>query len=145
MKVVGIVGVEDAKLKPYARRQAAVEAIKKILSDEHATAVSSGSCHLGGIDIIAEQVADEMKLGKIIYPPANKNWSTGYKPRNLSIAKAADVVYCITVKTLPEGYKGMRFPICYHCRTSDHVKSGGCWTVKQAKMLGKPGHVIVLD
>lgn len=145
MKVVGIVGVEEAKLHPQERLLMAIQRVRDILIEEKATAVSSGACHLGGIDIIAEQVGHELGLGHIIYPPKSKDWTNGYKPRNLAIAKASDVVYCITVKTLPDDYKGMRFPLCYHCRTTDHVKSGGCWTVKEARKMGKPGHVIVLD
>jgi len=144
-KIVGIVGVESAKLLSPGRTEAAVEAVRNILLDEQATQVCSGACHLGGIDTIAEDVAGEIGLEALIFPPKNLQWSTGYKPRNLEIAKASDVVFCITVKTLPDGYKGMRFPLCYHCGTTDHIKSGACWTVKQAKALGKPGHVIVLD
>jgi hypothetical protein len=124
---------------------AAIELVREILAAEQATAVSSGACHLGGIDSIAEWVGGELGLQLIIHPPQNRSWSTGYKPRNLAIATSSDVVYCITVKTLPEKYRGMRFSHCYHCGTSEHVKSGGCWTVKQARLMGKPGHIIVLD
>lgn len=53
------------------------------------------------------------------------------------------VVVCIVVTQFPEGYKGMRFPYCYHCKTNSHIKSGGCWTVKYAKeKLGKRGYII---
>lgn len=38
----------------------------------------------------------------------------------------------------------MRFHGCYHCEEPNHVKSGGCWTVKYAKKLGKVGSVIII-
>lgn len=145
--IVGIVGVEKKKLTP-ARFVAAVVKIHEIVNSasptNSVTTISSGACHLGGIDAIAEAYADFVGLKKLIFPPIEKNWS-GYKERNLQIAKASDVVYCITVKTLPDGYDGMRFDLCYHCGTKDHIKSGGCWTVKQAQKMGKQGFVIVLD
>ncbi len=144
--IIGIVGVEKKKLTP-ARFVAAVLAIHEIVQshDTEITGISSGDCHLGGIDKLAEAYADHRKLKKLIFPPTSKNWTGGYRERNLQIANASDVVYCITVKTLPEGYDGMKFDLCYHCGTKDHVKSGGCWTVKQAQKMGKPGFVIVLD
>jgi len=143
MKTVGIVGVELKKLD--GRVLAAKRAIMKIVEDEKPTAISSGACHLGGIDDFAERAATYYGLEKTIFEPKTLSWSNGYKPRNLQIAEASDVVYCITVKTLPASYDGMRFKLCYHCGTSDHIKSGGCWTVKQAKKLGKRGVIIVLD
>jgi hypothetical protein len=39
----------------------------------------------------------------------------------------------------------MKFDLCYHCGTKDHVKSGGCWTVKYARKLGKQGKVIIIE
>jgi hypothetical protein len=57
---------------------------------------------------------------------------------------ASTKVVCITVRELPLGYKGMRFDWCYHCRTGAHVKSGGCWTMKQAAKLGKLTELIVI-
>jgi hypothetical protein len=141
--IVGIVGVEAAKLIPISERAAAA-IIKKILRREKATTVCSGHCHLGGIDILAEGVAEELGLKTLIFPPKVHNWSQGYRPRNLLIASRSDVVYCITVKTLPPGFKGMRFGRCYHCNTTEHVKSGGCWTVKMARRLGKRGEVVVV-
>lgn len=142
--ILGIVGVERKKLTP-ARFVGAVTAINDLLNKhDPVDAISSGACHLGGIDLIAEHVADWWGIEKKIFAPKDLNWSTGYMPRNLEIAKASDAVYCITVKTLPEGYDGMRFDLCYHCGTNDHIKSGGCWTVKQALKMGKQGGVIVL-
>jgi hypothetical protein len=51
-----------------------------------------------------------------------------------------------------EGYNGMRFnylrggpgPWCYHCNSASHVKSGGCWTLKQAVAMKKLGFLEIV-
>lgn len=123
---VGIVGHEAAKFTDDGERQAR-EVIRMLLAPPNAVLVS-GHCHLGGIDIWAEEEADALGRKKLIFPPKSLDWANGYKPRNLLIAQNSDVVHCIVVKTLPADYKGMRFKLCYHCKTDAHVKSGGCWT-----------------
>jgi hypothetical protein len=66
-------------------------------------------------------------------------------PRNKKIAEASDRVVCITVKDLPPGFKeGGWERYCYHCRTDQHIKSGGCWTTKYARSLGKLTRTIVI-
>ena len=143
---IGIVGSEAAKFTPETE-QLAREAIRDILTkpDVFRTVdtVISGGCHLGGIDIWAIEEAHKLGMQYFEYLPQTKSW-TGYKKRNLEIANNSDILVCITVKSLPEGYKGMRFPLCYHCGTKDHVKSGGCWTMRQAKKLGKETRLIVI-
>ncbi len=121
--IVGIVGSEQAKFTP-ATEAMARERIEIILRTTGATTVCSGHCHLGGVDIFAEEIADKLGLKKLIFAPKELSWSKGYKPRNVMIANASHEIYCITVKELPPGYVGMRFPLCYHCGTKDHVKSG---------------------
>lgn len=138
----GIVGSEEAKFTPETELLAR-EQIADLLN--LGDTVISGECHLGGIDIWAKEYALENGIAYVGFPPKTLYWSDGYKPRNIQIAEAADIVICITVKELPLGYEGMRFGLCYHCRTKDHVKSGGCWTVKYAKeKLNKSGLVIVI-
>ena len=127
---IGIVGAEAAKFTPAGEAQAR-SIILMLLAPTNAVLVSGG-CHLGGIDIWAEEVADEIDCKKIIFLPKEHSWSY-YKYRNLQIATTADIVHCITVDKLPGSYKGMRFPYCYHCNNEGHVKSGGCWTMKKAK------------
>lgn len=134
---VGIVGSEAAKFTPETERRAR-EIIQQILP--HASMVISGRSPLGGIDSWAIEEAAAASVPTQEYPPARRTWEGGYKQRNLQIAQASDVVVCITLKTLPEDFTGMRFDQgCYHCGTppEDHVKSGGCWTMKQAARLGK--------
>lgn len=142
-RVIGIVGVEAAKLD--AAHEADARAIIRILlTQPDVMGYSSGHCHLGGIDILTEEIGEELNLEPFIYPPPTKSWETGYKPRNIQIVNASTEVHCITVKELPSDYKGMRFKHCYHCDTNEHIKSGGCWTAKYAKKKGKPAfwHVI---
>jgi hypothetical protein len=39
------------------------------------------------------------------------------------------------VAEYPPEYVGMKFDYCYHCHTSDHIKSGGCWTAHKAEKV----------
>ena len=144
MPNIGIVGHESAKFT--ADQQAAAKAlIRELLAPADAVVVS-GHCHLGGIDIWAEEIAIE--LGRhdptLIYAPKSLAWSGGYKERNMLIASSSHIVHVIVVAEYPPDYKGMRFDHCYHCYTTEHIKSGGCWTGKQAKRQGTPAvwHVL---
>lgn len=141
---VGIVGAEAAKFTPLTEQDARW-AIRRWL--RVASEVISGHSPLGGIDWWAIEEAELRGIPTREYPPAENTWEGGFKPRNLQIARESDIVVCIAVKALPETYTGRRFPRgCYHCGTppTDHVKSGGCWTVKEAKKLGKRAGVVVI-
>ena len=150
---IGIAGSEAAKFTELgqARAKYAIIEAMSFLAPNSDDAVVSGHCHLGGIDIWAEEVADSLGYKKEIYPPADLTWSGGFKPRNLQIARNSDIVYCITVDKLPEGYKGMVFDGCYHCLKANagfkepHIKSGGCWTVLQGIKMGKVGKWVVVN
>jgi hypothetical protein len=138
----GIVGSEQAKFD--ARTEAlARQMIRNILKP--GDVVVSGACHLGGVDIFAREEGDKLGLQVVEYPPKIHAWEGGYRQRNEQIANDSDCVTCITVARLPSGYTGMTFPICYHCKTKTHVKSGGCWTVKYALRHGKLGRVLVVE
>ncbi len=99
----------------------------------------SGHSPVGGIDIWAEEIAMQLKLLLDIKAPKQLVWNAeyGFKQRNLDIARYSDILHVILVEKYPENYTRQRFKLCYHCKTSDHVKSGGCWTGKQAQKLGK--------
>lgn len=150
--IVGIVGVEQAKFTPETEARARAY-IRRLIEHPDCTGVTSGECHLGGVDIFAHEIADEVGKPFIPHPPAVLTWKgargqDGFEARNLKIARDADLLVCITVKTLPETYDGMRFPGgCYHCKTplESHIKSGGCWTMHQAAKLGKRTKLVVLD
>lgn len=140
---IGVVGSEGIKFTP--RTESICRALIRDLLEYHEPiTVVSGECHLGGVDLFAKEEALRMGHKFVGFPPKNLQWSTGYKPRNIQIAEASDEVWCFTVAELPEGYTGMRFKLCYHCGTNEHVKSGGCWTVKYAKSIGKEGGIVVI-
>lgn len=140
---VGIVGSEAAKFTP-AGKVMARHVIQGLLEVPDVIEVVSGASHLGGIDRWAAEIGKALGLVVTEFPPLTHAWSSGYKPRNLQIVAASDIVHCITINALPPTYKGMRFDLCYHCGTSDHVKSGGCWTAKQARKAGKLGIIHVI-
>ena len=130
IKKIGIVGHAADK---FTRRteQLAREVIYNLLSPYNAVLIS-GHCPLGGVDIWAEEIARELGRNMIIFKPRSRSWSTGYKPRNLQIARTSDIVHVIVVRDYPDRYRGMRFSSCYHCHVNTHVKSGGCWTARRA-------------
>jgi hypothetical protein len=139
---LGIVGHEAAKFT-MASEVEARRLIRWLISSARvrtdAVEVVSGACPLGGIDVWAIEEARRMEgIGWKEFPPATDSWTSGYKPRNIQIAERATIVHNLVVQALPSDYRGMRFSECYHCHTTDHVKSGGCWTAKYAQRLGKP-------
>jgi len=139
---IGIVGSEAAKFTSETEKIAR-DSIKTLI-DRHDRVVSGG-CHLGGIDIWAREEATKQGIPFIEFLPKTRNWE-GYKKRNIQIAETSNVVVCITVKELPPGYRVRGFEkYCYHCKTDEHIKSGGCWTVKYAKGLGKNAFVAVIE
>ena len=129
---VGIVGHAANKFTPETEKKAK-EIIRTLLYP--GDVLVSGGCHLGGVDIYAEEIAKDLGCydKDYIFLPRIHRWEGGYKQRNLKIAHTSDIVHVIVVKEYPPGYTGMRFGYCYHCHTTDHVKSGGCWTGKKAK------------
>jgi len=141
MKTVGIVGAGADKFTPAGEARARA-LIREIIQRYGFDCVVSGRSPLGGID---EWAIDEArKLGKVTveYPSKTNQWEGpgGYKERNLKIAQASDEVWSIVVDALPSWYNGRKFPLCYHCGRKDHVKSGGCWTARKAKI----GHVTIV-
>ena len=141
-KSIGIVGSEAAKFTP-ATEQAARELISRLLAG--GAAVVSGGCHLGGIDSWAAEAGRELGLAVVEFLPQRRSWSGGYRERNERIAEKSSEVHCITVAELPAGYDGMTFEWCYHCKSKRHVKSGGCWTAKFARRIGRAGGIWVIQ
>ncbi len=144
--ILGIVGSEAAKFTESGEREAKriIWDLVEMLKPEK---VSSGDCHLGGIDVWAEEIADILGVETKIFPPKSRSW-THYKARNIQIAEFSHTVICLSVDRLPSSYTGMRFPLCYHCvglEEPDHIKSGGCWTTKYARSIGREGRLIVVN
>ncbi len=129
---VGIVGHAADKFTIVTELRAKSK-IRELLKPDDI--LVSGHCHLGGIDIWAEEIAQELGCydRDYIFPPKIRRWEGGYKQRNLEIARNSDIVHVIVVKEYPPKYKGMRFTWCYHCNADDHIKSGACWTGKRTQ------------
>jgi len=146
--ILGIVGSEGGKFTPITEMRAR-GIIAAQIENYNASKVVSGACHLGGIDVWTIQEARGVGCETEEFPPAFRSWQ-GYKRRNIQIAECADVVICITVESLPPGFKkGGWEEYCYHCKPTrpedQHIKSGGCWTAKYAReKLGKIGEIIVI-
>lgn len=145
--ILGIVGSEGKKFTLVTESMAR-KAIRGAIGTFQATKICSGTCPLGGIDVWAVEEAIAL-LGPgstIEFPPKVHRWGgkDGYMARNKKIAQTSDVVICITLEKLPENYVGMRFDYCYHCGTDTHVKSGGCYTTKYARSIGKVGFTVTL-
>lgn len=146
---LGIVGSEAAKFTQVTERAARM-AIRSMFKEFEPRLVISGRSPLGGIDWWAIEEAEWQGITTREYQPKVFSWSApgGFRDRNLDIARNSDVVACITVRELPPGYQGMRFPGgCYHCgtRAEDHVKSGGCWTAKAARGMGHRSVLVVIE
>lgn len=139
MYTVGIVGNGSDKFTELGELRAR-GIIRQILCDYEDPILVSGHSPVGGIDIWSEEVAEKLGVSMDIKTPKKNQWNPpgeyGYKARNLDIAKS-DVVHVVLADSYPPDYTGMKFKECYHCASmgrdsTDHVKSGGCWTGKQA-------------
>lgn len=131
--IIGIVGAEEAKFTTESKAKA-IEIIRELLIRSNVTGFSSGACPKGGVDVWAEEIVDALnshrmvQISKHIFSPKSNDWETGFKPRNIDIATISDELHCITPKLLPDG----KPLFCYHCKTDEHVRNGGCWTLKYA-------------
>src|SRR5262245_56883403 len=86
MRYIGIVGHEAKKFTAQGE-EAARACIRRLLSDPLSVMVSGG-CHLGGIDIWAEEEADKLGREKVVHKPTKLRWSGagGFEERNMLIA-----------------------------------------------------------
>jgi len=133
---VGIVGHGQDKFSLHAEYSARMIIVGLV---RYADVVISGHSPVGGIDIWAEEEAELQGVPTAIKTPEIHQWNPngyGYKARNLDIARESDVVHVLVVDSYPPEYEGRRFPLCYHCQTTEHIKSGGCWTGHQAIKAG---------
>lgn len=156
---VGIVGHGKNK---FDERTTAIargmiyDIIMDALNNHPKVNVVSGHSPMGGVDIWAEDAVQYIKsknphlpdneLTMDIKAPRQQSWygEYGYKARNLDIARTSDIVHVIVVSKYPDNYRSRRFDNCYHCHTTNHIKSGACWTAKQAMQIGKQAvwHII---
>lgn len=142
----GVIGHAADKFTSVTER-VAKRVIREILKD--AEVLVSGGCHLGGVDIWAEEIARELGCydSDYIFLPEELQWvPRGYRARNLKIARASEEVHVVVVRDYPLHYTGMRFKYCYHCNSADHVKSGGCWTAwKATELYGTPSYWHIIN
>ncbi len=134
---LGIVGNEASKFTD-ATEAMARKYIEEAIVAHGATTIVSGHCHLGGVDIWAEDAARELGLELVTHEPTRLTWQGkgGFRDRNLRIAKGSDHVLCVSVdwssQHVPRMYNGPKS--CHHCEKPSrggvppHVPSGGCWT-----------------
>ena len=143
---IGIIGHGKDKFTSDSEAEAK-SIIESIICDGQAQAgselltVVSGHSPVGGVDIWAEDVANEYSVQLDLKVPKQHTWDAkyGYKQRNLDIARDSEELHVILVDKYPIGYNGtLKFNKCYHCNTDAHIKSGACWTAKEAQKLGKP-------
>ena len=145
--IIGIVGAGADKFTDVGMLVAKVK-IKRILLNEYdifPNILVSGHSPMGGIDIWSEEIADNLHINKDIKAPISQSWNGnyGYKQRNIDIANASKRLFNIVVSDYPSTYTGRKFvdpyhdnaPYCYHCNTTTHVKSGGCWTAIQFEKM----------
>jgi len=113
----------------------------RIPFEPDAVILISGGCPKGGIDIWAEIIAYVLGIKKVIFYPEVNQWEDqyvcvnnnksvqmkliGYESRNIQIAEACDVLYCID----PKGRK----------------RSGGRFTMEAARKLGKEVHLVEIE
>jgi len=126
----------------------------------------------GGVDIWAEEIANKLGVKTEIYPAPAKQWKDieitvvqpetilkGYRSRNIQIAEACYILYCIVPKKLsafcghhqlnkidyrPVG-EGQRYDEWFQLNKG-HPRNGGCWTLQYAKeKLRKETHLVVVE
>jgi len=136
---IGIVGNGEDKFSPLGEVRAKSKIREILLLNHFPHIFISGHSPVGGIDIWGEEIAKELNYELDIKIPKQNKWDAeyGYKQRNLDIAKDSDILYIIVANKYTSYYIGQKFNKCYHCNTSDHIKSGACWTGKETKKLGK--------
>lgn len=90
-----------------------------------------------GIDEMVSNLQFTNGIKTTVFKTLEKHWEGkyGFKNRNVKIAESCDELVCITVQT--------KNGKCYHCKMN-HQRTGGCWTMKYAKSLGKPVRLYVV-
>ena len=142
--------------------------IQSILSTSKDMTLISGHCPKGGVDIWAEEIASTHGIKKVIFKPEVNQWldkeiiidaplslscknvvtQIGYKTRNIKIAEACDILYCIVSASRHPDCVSNAFPAnlyCKHCQVWGHPTNGGCFTLKEAKKLNKETHLIIVE
>jgi len=123
-KLVAIVGADEFKWKNERQKALARDVIRALLlmhKAEGPIILVSGGCPKGGVDIWAEEIADELGIDTLIFKPEKPHYYY-YMKRNKRIAEACDVIYAIV-------------PMF-------NLRSGAIATLRMATEMGKPGYII---
>lgn len=135
MVSLGIVGHAAEKFTPTTERLAR-RAIDRAIKALNPGRIVSGGSPMGGVDRWAEDAARAAGIEMVVHLP-ERHQERYFLARNRLIAQDSSHLIVVVVTELPPGFSGMAFPVCYHCKTKEHVKSGACWTAKRALELGK--------
>lgn len=131
---LGIVGADGEKFTRKGERTAQ-SLIRLLIQRDQPALIITGRCPKGGVDIWAEEIALEMGVPYLIFPPKTHDWK-GYRARNLQIARASLRVHCIALDVGPRWYTQPWYTqpsFCKHCQSTSHIGNGGCWTMHQAE------------
>jgi len=133
---IGIVGT--SKVDNPTVEKTVLDTVNKFMKINPNIELVSGGAK--GVDNIAERIAKQLNIPIKIFPPKFQNLDS-FRERNLLIAEYSDIVLSFA---LP--YDNNPSNICYHCNeiTPTHIRTGGCWTTKFARMFGKTGETIIL-
>jgi len=144
--MIGIVGNGRDKFTELGYNRA-YNIVVNIINSNINEQICSGNSPMLGIDYLVKQNTPSNRY--IEYNPVTLKWNNGYRERNLQIAKSR-IVYVIVANKYPKEYKGIKFESCYHCKSmnkdyNNHIKSGACWTAKQAIKLGNESQWMVIN
>lgn len=139
----GVIGSGSDKFTPIGEQRAKAR-IREILTP--VCCLVSGHSIMKGIDIWSEEIFVELHpdIQPMIQAPQVEQWPDkgvlkGYMSRNLDIARLLDELYVIVANHYPLDFpEKEKVPECYHCHTTEHIKSGACWTALRARELNKP-------
>jgi len=189
---IAIVGAEEKKWRSEEQKVRAKNVIKTVLArhaftetinelnvadtsmepDYSTIVLVTGGCPRGGVDKWSIEIAKELGIDTIIYPPEVYQWHNercdvcmgngsvpgeggtlypcpsckgkgylrGYRERNMLIAENCDVLYDIEPAYSCKYCHGQG---CSKCE-GDGAYSGGTWTYKYARKLGKEVHKVVI-
>ena len=164
---IAIVGAEESKWTKEQKKKVQAE-IRLVFyqwldtADMYGgeTILISGGCHRGGVDIWAEEVADNLGINKMVFPAEIYQWGDGSEclccgeiipftseEKITEHTKARGGTWNNTKRL--KGYRSRNIQIAEACDIlynfePEGVRSGGRWTLGHANMLGKPVHQIFI-
>jgi hypothetical protein len=157
---VGIVGADERFMNDFQKgkaRELVISILTRYMTDYDLVEFKSGRSPRKGIDIISEAVVDELaaagknitkdadgKKDGGIFPPSegHDHWHCaaadcmGFKRRNMMVGNNCDYLHNIVLPMIGA--------YCYHCDLKGHRRSGGCYTLKYTKSIGRQVYMHVI-